>query len=161
MRKSVNYIAQAAIIAALYVVLVLALQPLAFGVGQIRVAEALTILPMFTSAAIPGLGLGCLIANILGGAHIIDIIFGSLTTLVAAFMSYKLMKNRWLVPIPPVVLNALVIPIFLKYLYGAPDMYPFMVLLVGAGQFVACYILGNLLITALNPVSKTLFRTKI
>ena len=155
--KKVKFITHAAFIAALYVVLVFALQPYAFGVGQIRVAEALTILPMFTTAAIPGLGIGCLIANLIGGAHIIDVIFGSLTTLVAAYLSYRLRKKRWLVPIPPVVLNAFIIPIFLRYLYGLPDAYYIMVLLVGAGQFVACYVLGNLLATGIKPISNQLF----
>lgn len=157
MNKKVKYVTQAAIIAALYVVLVFALQPLAFGVGQIRVAEALTVLPMFTPAAIPGLGIGCLIANLIGGAHILDVIFGSLTTLLAAFLSYGLRKNRWLVPVPPVILNAFIIPIFLRYLYGVPDAYYLMVFLVGAGQFVACYILGSLLATTINPFRRNLF----
>ena len=87
MNKNVKYLVKAGLIAALYVVLVLVFSFSSFGPIQFRIAEALTILPFFTSAAIPGLFIGCLIANILGGAVIWDIIFGSLATLVAAYLS--------------------------------------------------------------------------
>ena len=86
--KSVLFMAQAAMIAAIYVVLTIVFAPSSFGEVQVRIAEALTILPVFTPAAIPGLFIGCLIGNILGGALLPDIIFGSLATLIGALFTY-------------------------------------------------------------------------
>lgn len=152
MNKNVNYLVKAGLIAALYVVLVLVFSFSSFGPIQFRVAEALTILPFFTSAAIPGLFVGCLIANILGGAVIWDIIFGSLATLAAAYFSYKLRKNEWLVPIPPIVINSVVVGIMLKYAYGIGDGLLALMGSVFVGQFVAVYILGMVLLKALKPI---------
>ena len=92
-RKSTLYIVQAALIAAIYVVLTLVFKPISFDFIQVRIAEALTILPMFLPAAVPGLFLGCLIANFFGGAVLWDVIFGSLATLLGAFFSYKLKET--------------------------------------------------------------------
>ena len=98
--------AQGGIIAALYVILTFIFAPISFGAVQVRIAEALTILPMFTSAAVPGLFVGCLLANIFGGAIIWDVVFGSIATLIGAVLGRMLRSNRWLVPIPAVVSNA-------------------------------------------------------
>ena len=97
-----KYLTHAAIIAAVYVVLTIIFAPISYGQVQVRISEALTVLPYFTPAAIPGLFIGCIIANIYGGAGIIDIIFGSLATLFAAFLSYK-MPKKYLVPLPPIL----------------------------------------------------------
>ena len=114
--KTVLFVTKAAMIAAVYVVLTIVLAPISFGQVQLRVSEALTIMPVFTAAAIPGVFIGCLIGNILGGAVLPDIIFGSLATLVAAVISYKLRgKGLLIASIPPVVLNMLVVPFVLKY----------------------------------------------
>ena len=94
-RSNALELAQAGVIAALYVVLTLVFAPISFGSVQLRVAEALTILPLFTSAAVPGLFVGCLVANIFGGAVLWDIIFGSIATLIGAYFSYRLRANRW------------------------------------------------------------------
>lgn len=148
---NVKYLVKAGIIAAIYVVLVIIFSFSSFGPIQFRVAEALTILPFFTSAAIPGLFIGCLIANILGGAVIWDIIFGSLATLIAAYFSFKLRKQALLVPIPPIVVNSVVIGIILKLAYGVPEG---LILLMGSvflGQVVAIYGLGMILLKALTP----------
>ena len=96
-------VAQGAIIAALYVVLTVIFAPISFGEMQVRISEALTILPMFTPAAIPGLFVGCVLGNLLGGAIPVDVIFGSLATLIGAVGGYLLRKNRWLVPLPTVL----------------------------------------------------------
>ena len=117
--NKVLFMTQAAMIAAIYVVLCLVFEPISYGAIQTRVAEALTVLPFFTPAAIPGLFIGCLIANMLGGGIMLDVIAGSLTTLVAAYLTWMLRnKSKYLASVPPVVLNALVIPWVLKYGYG-------------------------------------------
>lgn len=102
---SVKFITQAAVIAAIYVVLVVIFNYISFGPVQFRIAEALTILPYFTPAAIPGLFVGCIIANILGGAIVWDVVFGSIATLIGAIGTYLLRKHKWLAPVPPIVAN--------------------------------------------------------
>jgi uncharacterized membrane protein len=158
MENKAKYLAVAGIIAAIYVVLVQVFAFMGFGPIQFRVAEALTIMPYFTQAAIPGLFIGCLIANLLGGAMMADVVFGSLTTLAAAFLSYKLRKKRFLVGLPPVVLNAIVVPFILKYSYGVPEGIPFMMLTILAGQAIAIYGLGTTLLLALEPLKNRLFK---
>ena len=117
--KSVLFMAQAAMIAAIYVVLTIVFAPFSFGEVQVRIAEALTILPVFTPAAIPGLFIGCLIGNILGGALLPDIIFGSLATLIGALFTYLLRKrSKFLAPLPPILANIVVVPFVLRYAYG-------------------------------------------
>ena len=151
-------LAQGAIIAALYVVLTLVFAPISFGSAQLRVAEALTILPLFTSAAIPGLFVGCIIANILGGAIIWDVIFGSIATLIGAVFSYMLRKNRWLVPIPAILANTVIIPFVLKYGYGENMPLLLIMLYVLLGEIGGCYILGEILATVLMPHKSRLFK---
>ena len=107
-------------IAALYFVLSVVFAPISFGPLQFRVSEALTILPIFTPAAIPGLFLGCVLANIFGSGNPIDIIFGSLTTLAAALATRKLKGNIWLAMLPPIVFNGLSVGYILAFLYSAP-----------------------------------------
>ena len=157
MDKKVLFLTQSAIIAALYIALLLAFQPISVSVIQFRISEALTILPYFTPAAIPGLFVGCFLGNILAGCAPLDFIFGSLTTLVAAAMSYGLRKHKFLVPIPPIVLNALVIPFILLKAYGAEEGIPFMMATVGVGQVVSCGVLGLVLLFALDRHKATIF----
>ena len=147
--KGTLKITQGALIAALYVVLTMTFAPISYGVVQVRIAEALTILPLFTPAAIPGLFVGCLIANIMGGCIAVDVIFGSLATLIGAVGAYMLRRNRWLVPIPTIIANTLIIPFVLKYGYGVPDMLPYIALYIFAGELIGCYLLGELLASAL------------
>ena len=158
MQKKTRFITQAAAIAAIYLVLVLVFQYSSFGPVQFRIAEALTILPYFTTAAIPGIGIGCLLSNILFGADMLDIIFGSLASLLAAYLSYKLKSNKFLVPLPPIIINALVIPFVLKYAYFEANPIPFMMLSVGAGQFLASGILGMVLLLSLEKVQHIIFK---
>ena len=158
MKKGVGYMTQAAMIAAIYVVLVFVFAPISFGPVQIRVAEALTVLPFFTPAAIPGVFVGCLIANLLSpGMIVLDIVFGSLATLVAAIISYKLRTNKYLVPLPPILVNMIVVPYVLKYGYGLPMPLFISALAVGAGQIVSCYGLGLVLIQVLEKYKNQIF----
>lgn len=137
--KSVLFMAQAAMIAAIYVVLTIVFAPFSFGEVQVRIAEALTILPVFTPAAIPGLFIGCLIGNILGGALLPDIIFGSLATLIGALFTYLLRKrSKFLAPLPPILANIVVVPFVLRYAYGVLLPIPFMMLTVGIGEIISC-----------------------
>ncbi len=154
------FITQAAVIASLYTVLVLVFQYSSFGPIQFRIAEALTVLPYFTRAAIPGVTLGCLISNIIFGADILDIVFGTLATLIGAILSYKLRWNKFLVPIPPIVVNAIVIPFVLKYAYFEADPILWLILSVGAGQVMAAGVLGLVLLFALDKVKHIIFKNQ-
>lgn len=154
---SVKYITQGAVIAALYVVLVVIFNYWSFGPIQFRIAEVLTVLPYFTPAAIPGLFVGCLVANILGGAVIWDVIFGSIATLIGAVGSYMLRKCKWAVPIPPILANTIIVPFVLRYAYGSEGMFAMFFVTVGAGEVIVCGILGMLLLFTLNKYRRRLF----
>ena len=148
---------QGAIIAALYVALSLIFQPISYGEIQLRVAEALTILPLFTSAAVPGLFIGCVLANLLGGGVIMDVVLGSLATLLGAIGGRLLRSNRWLVPLPAILANTLIIPFVLKYGYGLDLPIPLEMVYIFIGEVGGCYILGELLASALIPHKNKLF----
>ena len=158
----VLFIAQAAMIAAIYVVLTLLGASFSYGEVQVRISEALSILPVFTPAAIPGVFLGCLISNILGGCILPDIIFGSLATLIGAIFTWMLRnRSKFLAPIPPVVANMIVVPFVLKYGYMVPLPIPFMMLTIGIGEVISCGVLGLILYAALNRYKGILFRKTI
>ena len=154
------YVAEGAVIAALYVVLTLFINAfgLASGAIQVRISEALCILPVFTPAAIPGLFIGCLLSNLITGAAIYDVIFGSLATLIAAFGTYFLKKTKFIYTLPPVVSNMIIIPIVLKYAYGLEDAYWFLMVTVAAGEIISVCILGHIL---KNVIEKTGLFTKL
>ncbi len=137
------------IIAAIYVVLTFVAQSvgLASGAIQFRLSEALTILPMFTSAAIPGLAIGCLLANLLTGCALWDVVFGTVATLLGALGTYALRKteNPLLGCLPPIISNMLIVPVVLMKVYGAPESYLYLMLTVGIGEVVCCGVLGVLL----------------
>lgn len=156
----VQFITQAAMIAAIYVALTAMFAPISFGEVQVRVAESLAVLPFFTPAAVPGLFIGCLIGNILGGAILPDILFGSLATLIGAAGSYLLRRNRYLVCLPPIVSNTLIVPFVLKYGYGAALPIPFMMLTVGAGEVVSCGVLGFVVLSALSKYGSSIFKNQ-
>ena len=156
--KSTLFLAQGAMIAAVYVVLTLVFAPISYGEVQVRVSEALTVLPFFMPAAVPGLFVGCLIANILGGAILPDIIFGSLATLLGAVGTYLLRKKtRFLAPIPPIVANTVIVPFVLYYGYGVNLPIPFMMLTVGLGEVISCGVLGLIAQTVMMKYRKVLF----
>ncbi len=163
-----SFITRAAIIAAIYCAITLAvlLTPLgqfAFGPIQVRVSEALTVLPAVFPSAIPGLFVGCLISNLVGAtvgfaAGWMDVVFGSLATLLSAWLSYKLRKHTYLVPLPPVVINAVVVGLMLHYVFELPLLAT--MLTVGAGQAIACYGLGLPLLFAIKRRRKDIETAK-
>lgn len=151
---------QAAMIAAIYVVLTYVFSAFSFGQVQIRVAEALTILPAFTPAAIPGLFVGCLIGNIAGGAVLPDIIFGSIATLIGAVGTRLLRRrNPVLCTLPPIVANTIIVPFVLRFAYGVNLPIPFMMLTVGIGEVVGCGVFGVLLYSILKRYKEVIFKT--
>ena len=157
-QNPVLFMAQAAMVAAIYVVLTLLGASFSYGEVQVRISEALTILPVFTPAAIPGLFIGCLLSNILGGCILPDIIFGSLATLIGAIFTWMLRNNnRFLAPLPPIIANVIVVPFVLRYGYQVPLPIPFMMLTVGIGEVISCGVLGMILYTALNRYRNVIF----
>ena len=156
--KETGFLVQGALIAALYVALTMMFAPISFGPVQFRISEALCILPFFTPAAIPGLFLGCLISNLLGTAVIMDVICGSLATLIGAVGSYWLRQHKYLVFLPPILANTLIIPWVLRYAYGSTDLVPFMMLTVGIGEVLAIGVLGNGLLALLERYKYVIFR---
>ena len=156
---SVQFVAQAAVIAAIYVVLTLLFAPFSYGEVQVRLSEALTILPVFTPAAVPGLFVGCLLSNILGGCIVPDIIFGSLATLTGAVFTYLLRnQSRFLAPLPPILAKALIVPFILRFGYQVPLPIPFMMLTVGIGEVISCGVLGMILYAALYRYKNLIFK---
>ncbi len=133
-----------ALIAALYVLLTWLsnLFGMASGVVQFRISEGLYALACFTPVAVPGLFIGCLISNTITGCVLPDIIFGSLATLIGAMGTRLLRQNKYLAMLPPVIANAVVVPLVLKYAYGVGDAYWFCVLTVTLGELVSCVIFG-------------------
>ena len=148
----------AAAVAAIYIVLTMVFQPISFGPVQFRVSEALCILPFFTPAAVPGLFVGCLLSNLFCGAAALDVIFGSLATLIGAVGSYLLRHNRWAVCVPPIMANTIIIPWVLRYAYGSADLIPVAMVTVGAGEILVIGVLGNALLAALLPVRNAVFK---
>ena len=162
MNKKVLFIVHAAVIAALYVVLTLLANALGLAnyAIQIRFSEALTILPLFTPAAIPGLVIGCFLSNILTGCMLLDIIFGSLATLLGALGTYALRHcSKWLAPLPPIIANTIIVPFVLAYVYQFEGSIPYFMLTVGIGEIISCGILGLLLHGVLGKYKKYLFPT--
>lgn len=160
MNKKVLYLVHGAVIAALYVVLTMLANALGLAnyAIQVRFSEALTILPVFTPAAIPGLFLGCIISNTMTGCMLLDIIFGSLATLIGAFGTYLLRdKNKWLAPLPPIIANIIIVPFVLAYVYHLEGGIPYFMLTVGIGEIISCGVLGMLLRTVLQKYRKYIF----
>ena len=160
-QKRVLFTTQAAMIAAIYVVLTIFISAfnLASGAIQIRISEALTILPAFTPAAVPGLFLGCFISNLITGAMLPDIIFGSLATLLGAIGSYFLRKWKWAVALPPILANTLIIPFVLAYAYHIPGGVAYFMLTVGIGEVISCGVLGMLLYGVMAKYRNVIFKS--
>ena len=160
MNRNLRFLCRGALVAALYVVLtwLCALVGLDKGVIQMRLSEALCVLPAFTGAAVPGLFVGCLLANLLTGSALPDVVFGSLATLIGALGAYFLRRRKWLVPLPTVLANMLIIPFVLRFAYGAEGSIPYFMLTVGAGEVISAYICGMLLYAALERRGAQLFK---
>lgn len=158
-KKRVLFVTQAAAIAAMYVVLteIATLMGLSSGAVQIRFSEALTVLPFFTPSAIPGLFIGCLISNLLAGAVIWDVIFGSLATLLAACATYLIRRaHPVLASLPPIVANTVVVPLVLRFAYGLEDAWYILAGGVFLGELISCGIFGTILLYALK--SRNIFK---
>lgn len=153
--KKTRILTNGALIAALYVVLtyISNLAGLANGAIQVRISEALTILPAFTFSAVPGLTVGCVVANLLTGAQLWDVVFGSLATFIGALGTYYLGKNKYLAPIFPIVANTAIIPFVLKIVYGVTDGYGFLFATIFMGEFISCGILGVILYGAVRKAN--------
>ncbi len=141
-----------AIIAALYVVLSAIFAPISFGPVQVRIAESLTLLPILTPMAIPGVFIGCLVSNILFSGAILDVVLGSLASLVAAFLTYKFKSNKYIAAFFPVIINAVVVAFVLKITLGAPYFLTAFTILIGQG--ISCYLLGIPLVKLLEKRMK-------
>lgn len=161
MNMKAKHVTQAGVIAAIYVVLTLPFATISTEVMQVRISESLTILPFFTPAAIPGLFIGCLLSNIfISKFGMVDIVFGSLATFIAAYLSRK-MPNKYLVPIPPIIVNALMVGALIYYgTFGTLQinltLFAFMGWLA-VGQTIACYGLGMPLLLALEKYKTKIF----
>ena len=160
--KKVLFLTHAAMIAALYVVLTFISNAfgLASGAIQVRLSEALIILPVFTPAAIPGLYIGCLLSNLLCGGCLLDILLGSLATLIGALGARAMRKHKWLVPIPNIMANAFIVPFVLVAGYGIADVWWYLIITVGIGEIISCGIFGMILLLAIKkkvPASRLSF----
>ena len=159
-QTNTRFLTQSGAIAAVYVLLTMLAAALGLDSGavQLRLSEALTILPVFTPAAVPGLFIGCLLSNLLAGGVIWDVIFGSLATLLGAVGTRLLRKNRWLACLPPILANVLIIPFVLTYAYGIPGGIPWFMFTVGVGEVLSCGLLGQLLWSTLDKHKGQLFK---
>lgn len=156
-------IVYAAIIAAMYTVLTVfaASFGMANGFIQVRVSEALTILPFFTPHAIWGLFVGCIISNLITGCALWDVVFGSIATLIGAYFTYLTgkRKNAYLAAsVGPIVSNTAIIPLILTFVYGIQQAYPLMCLSIFAGEVVSAGVLGTILLLALRKHAKRIFK---
>ena len=152
-QSRVRYITLSATIAALYVVLTLisALFGLSSGAIQLRISEALCVLVAFTPAAIPGLTIGCFISNLIASANILDIVFGTLATFLGALGGYYLRKKKWLITLPTLLSNVIIVPLVIVYGFGVKDMaLPLVALTVGIGEFISACVLGTGLLLILE-----------
>jgi uncharacterized membrane protein len=146
-----QFVTRTAAVAGVYAALTLALAPISFGPLQLRVAEGLTVLPYVAAPAVPGLFIGCALANVIGGFGWPDVVFGSLATLLAALLTRAFARTRvpaYIVPLPAVVINALIVPAYLRVLLNIP--YWLTLTQVAAGQLAACYGLGYPLLLLLR-----------
>ena len=152
-QQKVRFVTLSATIAALYVVLTLvsAIFGLSSGAIQVRISEALCVLTFFTPAAVPGLTIGCLVANLITGANLLDVVFGTLATFIGALGGYYLRNNKWLITIPTVVANTIIVPLVIVYGFGVTDMtLPFIAFTVCLGELISATLLGSGLLSILK-----------
>ncbi len=160
-RKRVRFLARSGLVAALYIALtelsaILGLSGMS--VVQLRLSEALCILPAFTGAAIPGLAVGCLVSNLITGASLPDILFGTLATLLGAVGTWLLKKWPFLAPMPPILANVAIMPLVIAYSYvGQAASLPLLFFTVAAGELLSVGLLGTLLRLALTPHKQYIF----
>jgi len=151
-KPHVNTLTRAAIIAALYAALTLLLAPMSFGLIQIRISEAMTLLPIVLPEAVPALAVGCLIANLLGGCTALDIIFGTLATLLAAVCT-RILRSRLLpAMLMPVVFNGVIVGAIVHAAYTPSVPLVLCMLSVAAGEAVSCLLIGPVLLRAVKRI---------
>ena len=155
--QATRRLARGAVIAALYTALTLLLAPISYGQLQVRLSEALTLLPILLPEAVPALAVGCLLSNILGGCTIFDIVFGTLATLLAALCTRRLRGKFWLAATMPVVFNGVIVGAVVHYCYSPAFPLPLCMLTVAIGEAIACMIVGPLLIGALRRIPGRVF----
>lgn len=158
-KGSVPRLTRGALIAALYVAMTYlsSLFGLSSGVIQFRISEALTILPVFMPEAIPGLFVGCVLSNLMtAGAHPLDIVFGSVATLIGAVLTYLLRRLpprlAWIAAVPPIIANAVIVPFVLMLAYGSEGSYLYFMLTVGLGELVCAGVGGSALYYSLRKI---------
>ena len=159
--QKIRSLTTGAMIAALYVALtyVSHMFGLASGAIQVRLSEALTILPYFTSAAIPGLFVGCILSNLLTNCAVWDIVFGSIATLIGAIFSFLLRdKSKWFAPLPNILSNSAIIPFILIYVYGLKEAYYIHLISILIGELVSGGILGMILFFVLEKHKNYIFK---
>lgn len=149
MSSSVRRLCRGAIIAAMYCLLTILFQPISFGAVQFRIAEVLTLLPILTADAVPGLFIGCLLANLLGGGIWFDVVLGSIATLLAAIMTRYLRNRRIPAMAMPTIFNGLIVGpvVYFAYVLAPGEATNVLILLstigtVALGELVVCYVLG-------------------
>ena len=151
--KKITEITKAAVIASLYVSLTYFANALGLssGIIQVRFSEALTVLPLYPPAAVPGLFIGCIISNLITGCALWDIVFGSIATLLGA-LGTRFLRNRfrWLAPVPPIISNTVIIPFILSFVYNFEGNIFYFAVTVFAGEVISCGVLGTLLICFFN-----------
>ncbi len=147
MKSNTRYIAEGAMIAALYVILTYISMTLGLDKGaiQCRLSEALTVLPVFFPSAVPGLFVGCVLSNLLTGCALWDVVFGSIATLIGALGTYFLKKYKILATLPPIIANTFIVPFVLLNVYNLEGTYWFFALTVCLGEIISCGVLGSLL----------------
>ncbi len=154
MRSRSLFVTRAALIAAFYVVL--GTLSYSFGLDsgavQLRLSEALCVLPAVYPTALYGVTFGCLIFNALFTGNIIDIVFGTLATFIGAALAVLFKRHKYLAFIPTVISNSLVLPLVICFTTMDGDLtaLPFLAVSVAVGEFLSCGVLGNLLLKALD-----------
>ncbi len=158
-RSKISDITYGGVIAAVYVVMTIVLGEFSVGVIQLRISEALCIFAAFTFSAVPGLFVGCLISNLILGCAMPDIIFGSLATLIGAYGAYLLRnKNKFLIPIPTIIANTIIVPLILRFVYGNNELMWYMFATVFIGEVISAGVLGTCLYRVLNKRHRTIFK---
>lgn len=152
--KKTKFLVLSSVIAALYAAITMGFYVISYGAVQFRISEALTILPIFTPAAVPGLTVGCLIANIMGGNGPLDIVFGTLATLLAAIFTRKFRKKPLIAIFSPVLFNALIVGSLIYYIAPNEGALFLNMLTVGFGELVVCYAIGYPLVHFLKKYPK-------
>ena len=150
--SNTNALARGAIIAALYAATTLLLAPISYGEIQVRLSESLTLLPILLPEAVPALTIGCLLANVLGGCTIFDIVFGTLATLLAALCTRRLRERQLLASAMPVLFNGVIVGAIVHFAYAPVIPLPLCMLSVALGEAISCMLLGPIVLRAVNRI---------